>query len=467
MPPIDPQRVSELAESLGELPAEVLARLDLDPAGLAEQMAALESGPDPDTAGIGDHGVEDMILPTAGASSAWPHKLDVPAFGKSLVDALNGKCAGCVIRLLEPGGIGLTSWTGYARMPGPDGDQLWNSDIRMHVASVSKLVTAMAAARLLADYDISPDSPIQGYLPGYWSRGVDVHKVTYAGLLTHTSGFFNAGESDSDYGQLQAQIGRGVYGVGTRRYENTNFSMFRVLIATITGDVPANLYLAALSRDDNDRLWEALTIRSYRNYVNAVVLAPSGVVGPTLEHPADAALGYGFPVSGAGWNSGDRSPDGGGDGWHMSADDLVQLMRSYHRGQTVVSNARADEMLRRGFGIDWIEQTSAGTIYGKNGNWSNPSGQQEQATVYFLPHGMYLAVLVNSPITAMNSSLLRIVRDAFVKNLVLADAHDQVDLDPPRFPVPDDNTRIDLDPPRFPLPDDNTRIDPGRQRFPF
>ena len=467
MPQIDPQRVSELTSALREVPDDVLTRLELDPARLAALVAGLEAGPDAPVTAAGDRGVQDLVLPAAAAFPAWPQKLDVPAFGRRLVNALNGQCAGFAIRLWEPGGIGETMWSGYARMPGPDGDQLWNADIRMHVASVSKLITAMAATRLLADHGISADDPIQGHLPNYWTRGSDIDKVTFAGLLTHRSGFFNAGESDSDYGQLKAQIARGVYGVGSYAYENTNFSMFRVLIATITGDVPTNLRLTGLSEDANDRLWEALTITSYRNYVNSVVLAPSGVVGPTLEHPADAALGYGFPIAGTGWNSGDRSPDGGGDGWHLSANELVRLMRAYHREGTVVSNAQADEMLRRGFGIDWIESTAAGTIYGKNGNWSNPAGQQEQATVYFLPHGMYVVVLVNSPITAMNSSLLRLVRDTFVSSLVDRDRHDQVDVDPREFPVPDDHTHVDLDPPKFPRPDDHTRIDPGRPRLPF
>lgn len=468
MASIDPQRVSELTQALTEVPADVLTRVGLRVADLAEQMAVRETPSEPAMTAFSDPRTDDAVVPAEAVLAAWPQKLDVPGFGKSLVDALKGQCAGFCIRLHEPGGLGLSMWSGYARMPGNDGDQAWNADVRMHVASVSKLVTAMAATRLLADYGISPDDPIQGQLPTYWHRGTDIDKVTYARLMTHTSGFYNAGESDSDYGQLKAQIGRGVYWVGTRRYENTNFSMFRVLIATITGDVPTTLHLNTLSEDDNDRLWEALTIASYRNYVTSVVLEPSGVIGATLEHPADGALAYGFPMAGTGWNSGDRSPDGGGDGWHLSANELVRLMGAYHRGQSVVGNAQADEMLRRGFGIDDAYSTPAGTTYAKRGNWSNIVGQQEQAVAFFLPHGMYLAVLVNSPVTANNSFLQGLVQNAFAANLVLAEAHDRVDDDHPKFPVPDDHTHIDPGHPRFPVPDDHTHIDPGKKpRLPF
>ena len=41
----------------------------------------------------------------------------------------------------------------------------------MHVASLSKIVTATAMTRLLDEAGIPPFTPIIGYLPGYWVKG--------------------------------------------------------------------------------------------------------------------------------------------------------------------------------------------------------------------------------------------------------------------------------------------------------
>jgi len=57
----------------------------------------------------------------------------------------------------------------------------------MHVASVSKLVTAMAMTKLLYRHNISPDAHILPWLPKYWNKGPGVEKITFRQLLTHTS----------------------------------------------------------------------------------------------------------------------------------------------------------------------------------------------------------------------------------------------------------------------------------------
>ena len=41
----------------------------------------------------------------------------------------------------------------------------------MHVASLSKIVTAIAVTRLLDEAGIAPSTPIIDYLPGYWAKG--------------------------------------------------------------------------------------------------------------------------------------------------------------------------------------------------------------------------------------------------------------------------------------------------------
>ena len=66
----------------------------------------------------------------------------------------------------------------------------------MHVASLSKIVTAIAMTRLLGEAGIPPSTPIIDYLPGYWVKGPNVDQITFADLLTHTCGAAPATAAD-------------------------------------------------------------------------------------------------------------------------------------------------------------------------------------------------------------------------------------------------------------------------------
>jgi CubicO group peptidase (beta-lactamase class C family) len=148
----------------------------------------------------------------------------------------------------------------------------------------------------------------------------------------------------------------------------------------------------------NDTFWDYVTIQSYSNYVHANVFAPSGVTAPSLTHPDTDALAYNFPVSGHGWNSGDLSSVSGGAGWHMSVDEMLNVMGTFRRKGTIMSTAQAQTLLDDMFGIDVKMATQLGTLYNKNGSWGDGSGQVEQSLAYFLPQNMELVLLTNSPV---------------------------------------------------------------------
>ena len=145
--------------------------------------------------------------------------------------------------------------------------------------------------------------------------------------------------------------------------------------------------------------------------------APSGVTDPTLVHEPDDALAYNFPVSGAGWNSGDLTTMAGGAGWHMTIDDVLNVMGTFRRAGTIVSQEQAQTMLDSNFGIDFATFTLLGTLYANNGGWQDNAGHVEQSVLFYLPEDMELAVLVNSPIGPSAQSLFSIVYDAFQDNI--------------------------------------------------
>ena len=104
----------------------------------------------------------------------------------------------------------------------------------------------------------------------------------------------------------------------------------------------------------NDRLWDLTTINAYEEYLQAKVFQPSGVGGATLDHPPGCALAYrGPPVDiGPGWNSGNLRESCGCDGWHLSVNELLDVMGEFRRRNGILTPADAQAMLDNGFGVD-------------------------------------------------------------------------------------------------------------------
>ena len=100
------------------------------------------------------------------------------------------------MQLRRYGGTVLDRQWRWSKMPeDTPGDPgiLWASHIPMHVASVSKLITAMAMTKLLFSRNISPDAHISPWLPKYWHKGPGVDRITFRQLLTHNSGLVLVG----------------------------------------------------------------------------------------------------------------------------------------------------------------------------------------------------------------------------------------------------------------------------------
>jgi CubicO group peptidase (beta-lactamase class C family) len=349
--------------------------------------------------------------------SDWFYVFDVESFGKALHVALKDAVAGYVMQLRHHGRTIYTLEWNYAKIPA-DGVEGWTPAVRMHVASCSKLVTAIGMTKLLNDKGISYDTPIAPFLPLYWSKGSNVEKITFRHLMTHSSGF-NTGLSDSDFEFMKARVAAGVTALGEYHYQNMNFGLCRILISTINGNIdPGTTFTIPFIANSNDVFWDYITIQSYAQYVRDFVFAPACVSGPTLDHPVPDALAYSFPVTGNGWNSGDLSSMSGGAGWHMSPSDLLSVMDAFRRRGTIMSAEQAQAMLDSGFGVDLQMSTPIGTLYNKNGLWQNGGNQVEQSLAYFLPRDMELVVLANSPIGSPGQFFRDVVTNIYVSCIV-------------------------------------------------
>jgi CubicO group peptidase (beta-lactamase class C family) len=358
----------------------------------------------------------------------WHHRhyrFDKDGFLEALEKKLTGEAAGYSVRLAEHGTTIATLDWNWAKEP-QDGAESWAPQVRMHVASLSKIITAIAMSRVLDQAGIAAGTPVIGYLPDYWAKGPNVGQVTFAELMTHTSGLaYGTGTSRSDFEFMKEQVAAGTTHVGDYQYQNMNFGLCRILLATITGVIPASWELTGFLGAFNDLFWDLITITAYESYVAGHVFGPAGVTWPGLAHAAADALGYDFPVTGNGWNSGDLTTMAGAAGWHMSVGEVIKVMAAFRHGGAIVTAAQAQAALASGFGIDWTEQTPLGNYYAKNGFWFDGAGQMEQGVAFYLPHQMELVVLVNSPVGPLGAStdppgqfLYTLVADAYTENIV-------------------------------------------------
>ncbi len=344
--------------------------------------------------------------------------LDATAFGNALTVALKDS-VGHVFALQKSGQIIFPWGKDWAQTPA-DCSLPWTLNRKMHIASVSKLITAMAMSKALMDKNMSYDDQIINYLPSYWHKGQNINKITFRHLLTHTSGFHTAhGESDFQVMKLFVAIGvsnspQAPFRLGHYDYENLNFGLCRILLPIIAGIVNKNALLS-------DSAWDLVTIVGYAQYVQEKIFTPSGVSGASLGPSSNGVLAYYFPAGDTdGWDSGYKGAISGGAGWHMSVNSLLKVMKTFRRGK-LTTPSRASSMLYNEIGIDVRRVVPSGFLFEKNGRYRDSQqsvARVEQCIAYFLPEGMELVVFMNSYLGMFQPRSLRdVVTQVYLDNL--------------------------------------------------
>lgn len=350
-------------------------------------------------------------------------KLNVNKFGDTIHAVLKDNVTGYIMQVRQDGNL-IYNLVWKRAQTTPNANIPWNEDTKMHVASVSKFLTAVGLVKLLDEKGISYDAKIVNYLPNYWSKGSNVNQITFRHLLTHKSGFkVEITPTDqcgcaTDYLTMKNKVAEGVSNVGSGSgYENANFGLMRILIPIINGDIDKNTNFPP-DITFNNILWDGATIAFYEEYMQDKVFTPAGVgnVGFAPNIFVDA-LAYPFPQANQpGWNSGNLSTVAGGAGWRLSSKQLLNVMNHVRRKNTIIPAPKAQFMLDNNFGIDEIADTPAGKFYNKNGAWGG-NGKTEQCVAYFMPNGMEVVIFVNSPVGMQDYFLRGLVNDAFLNSL--------------------------------------------------
>jgi CubicO group peptidase (beta-lactamase class C family) len=279
-------------------------------------------------------------------------------------------------------------FTGYgdARIAADAPETKFKSDTKITVASVSKLVTTIAAVRLLDQKGISLDTPIAAYLPADWSMQSNyIKNITFAQLLGQRSGIKDYGNVSMDYAQLKKFFTQSVNTMANTScqpssvvnpanpvnvsnqgwcYSNYNFAIMRVLLPKVAGYV----------EDANQATRPTTLANQYTAIVQQNVFNLVGQGAVTCKPPVNStnyAFAYKTPASNAnGTDFGDVSGICGAAGWYLSVEDMAKVMLSLNAkdGKILAASNGKDlfeTMRQRGLGWD---VDNNGELE-KNGGW--------------------------------------------------------------------------------------------------
>jgi CubicO group peptidase (beta-lactamase class C family) len=299
---------------------------------------------------------------------------------------------------------------GYARTNANAPARLFLPSTKIPVASVSKVVTALAAIRVLAKRNVSLDSAIGAYVPSDWKLDPYVASMTFRQLLSHRSGIKDYGNNDQTYDTLKkfftqkvdptkntpcqpASVNNPANPINpndqTPCYSNYNFGIFRVLLPMIDGfaDDPANR--------------AAKLAAAYIKIVEKNVFEPVGAYGVDAKPPATGpqasayAFSYKYPGSEDGHDWGDSTAGVGAAGWYLAIEDIDKVLYSLNKNDgRILTKAQMTDMETTPLGWD-VTKDSGYRWVEKNGGWG-ANGTTLSTSIALFGPGVFGALFINS-----------------------------------------------------------------------
>ncbi len=248
----------------------------------------------------------------------------------------------------------------------------FRTDTKIMVASVTKFITAITAIRILADNNIRIDDKIAPYFPSDWKVGDYFKNLTFAQLLSQTSGIKEYGKTDEiTYAGLKKFFEKN-YKAGAMAcsgqtviapydpyrtprcsynyiYSNFNTAIMRILLPKVAG----------FAEDSNTSSRHKTLADQYVQLVQQHVFTPVGILNVKCKPPAsgDHAIAYKLPIETGGFNTGDHTLYCGAIGLYLSVEDLSKVMLSINNrdGKILRETDKFSELRlirKRNLGVD-------------------------------------------------------------------------------------------------------------------
>ena len=316
---------------------------------------------------------------------------------KNIMARLDGKVVGYACAV---GSASLGAYSnGEARTNANAPSQMFLPSTKIPVASVSKVLTALAAIRVLSKNNVSLDSGIGEYLPSDWHLDSPVAAITFRQLLSHQSGIKDYGNNNQSYTTLMNFFTQSVNPAGPINpndhnpyYSNYNFGIFRVLLPWIDGFV------------DDPQNRAANLAAAFIELVQKHVFDPVGVMAVDAKPPATGpqatgyAFSYKYPGTTSGYDWGDDTLGVGAAGWYLSIDDIAKVLFSLNKKDgSILTTAQWKEMELTPLGWDTRADRSGYRWVEKNGGWSW-NGTSISTSIALFGPGVYGALFINSDV---------------------------------------------------------------------
>ncbi len=285
-------------------------------------------------------------------------------------------------------GAGGKAWTKAEGV-----DRIFAVSTKTTVASVSKLVTAIATVRLLDNKGISLKSAIGPFLPSDWSVSPSVKAITFEQLLAQTSGIKDYGNVKQDYATVKSFFTQSVDltakqtckgstvnnppnpinpGDKTRCYSNYNFAILRILLPKVAGfaETPFEVARPSLYASEYIQLVQQNEFNLVGRF-NVSCAPPNG--------PNAYAYAYLYPGTRAGTDFGDNSLVCGAAGWYLTAEDMAAVMLSLNQGDgRILTKSKTKDLFKlmetsgpTGLGFDKKQGPGGYRELEKNGLWTS------------------------------------------------------------------------------------------------
>jgi CubicO group peptidase (beta-lactamase class C family) len=351
------------------------------------------------------------LLPEGGAEH-----FSVDVFENELIDRLDERCIGFTYAINQGGQLAACGGQGVRRTKA-DGGELDSSPIkRMHIASVTKNLTATAVLAALAHIPgVNLNSKIKDFLPSLWDLGSGVDYIRFRHLLTHTSGISSECPENTNYAKLKTTIAEGgVSPDGDPVYDNRNFGLFRIILPyLVCPPVMMNAEVEGQNNNNYDGLIDQKTSELYIYILQYYIFNRIGIGNAQCKPDGNDSTRtrfYEFPDNGEqGQDGGDWTNLSGGAGWVLSAYDLARYMAFRRYSEVLLSESNREKMDEECYG--WL------TIPGEHGPYLHHGGSFTvsgplRAVIMQFPINVEAAVLVNSNPTE-GSGIKNVVKDAF------------------------------------------------------
>lgn len=337
-------------------------------------------------------GLESAQVISGSGAPSTSRRLNVAEFGKSLSAAVRVGYGGHCIGVAHRGKL-LYSWNdGFARQY----RLRWSAGVQMHIASMTKLVTAVAMLHCLDSFGLTANSEIGPFLPEFWQVPQEVRAVTFAQLFTHTSRLplrvegFSGNLNTFEGLQRMTEAGLEPSNPATSdyAYSNSAYALMRVLISTVG---------RAISVADKSSFveWDSRTRLTYENYVRRFLLEPANLQGPRLDSTTTSALVYPHPYAPyeEGHDQGAFQDGAGGVGWYFSVREYLAFLGALESG-AIISRRLLNQLKESQFGAR-ITQYGDHTLHQHGGAWSS-AGTSAQCFFIMAPNDLQIVVMANS-----------------------------------------------------------------------